>query len=230
MYHPHPAKPGRRGCRDAFALLTLGEVARTRAVATALAIVASVGVGCIPPPPPPPTAGYGPPYRGTGEGIYVEDRGSRWEVTEGQHPLTSEQALEASGDAEYEARRQVAKDYNVRLYREALAHRKLGTVMIAGGAAAAAAGIVLARQTETTASTIGDVVALTGLVVMLYGYYGGKRPPPYHAWRTPEVLDRPAYVRQQTEPYNEKIGAPTIRDQAGKAPAAARHPMHGDRR
>ena len=196
-------------------------------------VVVAACTGCIGTVSQPPTAGYGDPYRGTGEQISVKDSRTDWDITEGGHKITSEQALEATGDAEYEARRQIARDYNVRIYREGQAHRSRGNVMIGIGAGLTAIGLVLvgvvakSLQQETitppmgtmpemrsyTASTgttlsvdIGIVAVALGVVGMSYGYLGGKRPPPYHYWETPGPLNRPAYVRQQTEPYNEKLG------------------------
>lgn len=205
--------------------------------------VLAMGAGCIKPPPAPPTLGYGAPYRGTGEGVYVKDSRSDWDVTEGHHKISSEQALEAAGDAEYEARRQIAKDYNVKLYREGMAHRDRGNLMIEAGTVAAIAGAIiglviaphLATETITPATpgmpesrtytsgaaatatvNLGFALFTLGVVGVGYGYYGGSRPPPYYAWHTPDPLNRPAYVRQQTEPYNEKIGAPSIPDEDGQ--------------
>src|SRR4051794_34235488 len=92
-------------------------------VAVGLALTGiTAQTGCFRPSPMPPTLGYGAPYQGTGEGIYVKDSRTDWDLTEGQHKITSEQGLEASGDPEYEARRQIAKDYNQRLYVEAGVH------------------------------------------------------------------------------------------------------------
>ena len=231
-------------------------------------VVALVGlVGCIKAVAPPPMAGYGDPYKGTGERISVKDSRTDWDITEGTHKISSEQALEATGDAEYEARRQIAKDYNVRLYREGQAHRDRGNIMIGAGAAVAAIGLVLAgvvakalmKETVTPAMgtapemrsvTAGAATTITfdlgvaavavGVVGMSYGYLGGKQPPPYHFWRTPGPLDRPAYVRQQTEPYNDKLGvaaAPEDADatarprpgQATRPPPGTRPPPAGTR-
>ncbi|CAN5392481.1 hypothetical protein BH11MYX1_BH11MYX1_32130 [soil metagenome] len=203
----------------------------------ALGLVATLGA-CITSVQRPPATGYGASYRGTGQGIYVLDsQASSLEIVEGRERISSEQALEASGDAEYEARRQIARDYNARVYREALDHKDLGNTMIRGGVAGIAIGLVLALvvaprlRTETitpamagmpeqraytsgaavtVAANAGVALALVGLVGVGYGYVGGKDPPPYHAWRTPPSLDRPAYVRQQTEPYNQKLGAPLV--------------------
>ncbi|GEM_PF-2610497 len=192
---------------------------------------------CITSVQSPPTTGYGTPYRGTGQGIYVLDTPGNLEIVEGRERINSERALEATSDAEYEARRQIARDYNTRLYREALAHKDLGNNMVRGGVAGVAIGLVLSLvvapklQTETVtpamagapeqraytsgaavalAANLGLVLAIAGVVGVGYGYYGGKNPPPYHEWQTPPSLNRPAYVRQQTEPYNQKIHAPLV--------------------
>ncbi len=193
--------------------------------------------GCISATRLPPTAGYGEPYRGTGQGIYVKDSRGEWAIFEGDQRISTEQALEASGDAEYEARRQIARDYNVKLYREAAQHRTIGYGWMGGGVVAAVVGVVLAEfvapalQTETTTpatatmpetrsttsgaattavANIGLVMVLGGIAGLIYGTYGVNKQPPYEEWKTPDVLNRPAYVRQHTEPYNEKIGAPPI--------------------
>lgn len=193
----------------------------------------------MPAVPPPPALGYGAPYRGTGEGIYVKDSRTDWDITEGHHKITSEQALEAAGDPEYEARRQIAKAYNDRLHQEGQAHHARGYHLIEAGALVLIAGAIAtfvvapklqthtdnpatATDPETSFYRSGpatELVANAGLVAMIagalgipYGWYGGSRPPPYHEWHTPEPLNRPAYVRQQTEPYNAKIGAPSMPD------------------
>lgn len=169
----------------------------------ALVLVLVTTGGCIEAAMPPPMAGYGAPYRGTGEPIVVEDGREAWTMTEGSHALTSEQALEAVGDREYEVRRQIARDHNVRLYREGQAHRTRGNLMTGVGLGVMIVGVVLARLVAP--QNLGVGVVLGGLVVSTYGYYGGKRPPPYVPWQTPAALNRPAYVRQQTETYNEQL-------------------------
>ncbi len=198
-----------------------------------LVALALMSGGCIGAVMPPPTAGYGAPYRGTGEPIYVKDSRNDWNMTEGSHPLSSEQTLEATGDQEYEARRQIARTHNAQLYREGEAHRARGNLMLGVGLGVAVVGAVLAlvvapqlRIETTTAATatmpemrddkpgavatgvanLGFLAFVVGTGGSLYGYLGGKRPPPYYPWHTPQALDRPAYVRQQTEPYNEKLG------------------------
>ena len=220
----------------------MGELLPDRRGATALLLFVTMGSACITSVPPPPTVGYGAPYHGTGEGVYVKDSRNDWDITEGQHKISSEQALEATGDTEYETRRQIAKAYNSRLAGEGEAHKNRGNLMIQGGVVAAVAGAVLsllvapALQTETITPPMGAMpemrtytsgattqltanlglgLFIAGVVGISYGYLGGKKPPPYYAWRTPAALDRPAYVRQQTEPYNEKIGAPSIPDEDG---------------
>ena len=185
----------------------------------ALGLLATTGAACITSVQSPPAIGYGAPYHGSGQGLYVIDsQGSSFEIVEGRERISSEQALEAAGDAEYEARRQIALDHNARLYREALAHAKLGNTMIRGGVAGTALGLalslVVAPRLPTDAirlvSDAGLGLAIAGLAVAAYGYLGGTHPPPYHAWQTPPSLDRPAYVRQQTEPYNQRLGAPLV--------------------
>ncbi len=193
---------------------------------------------CITSVQPPPMTGYGAPYRGTGQGIYVvEQQPGAFEIVEGRERISPEQALEATDDAEYEARRAIARDYNTRIYREALAHQDLGNTMIRGGLAGIVIGTVLSYvvaprlQTETITpasngmpeqrsytsgaavtltANLGLALALVGIVGVGYGYFGGRVPPPYHAWQTPRSLDRPAYLRQQTEPYNQRIHAPVV--------------------
>jgi hypothetical protein len=210
--------------------------------ATALVLLVVMGSACITSVPPPPTVGYGAPYHGTGEGIYTKDSRTNWDITEGHHKISSEQALEATGDTEYETRRQIAKAHNVELNREGYAHKDRGNLMIRTGIVATVAGAVLsllvaprlqeeaitpatATMPETRTYTSGAATNLTanlglllfvgGLAGISYGYFGGKKAPPYYEWKTPTALDRPAYVRQQTEPYNEKIGAPSIPDEDG---------------
>jgi len=192
---------------------------------------------CITSVQSPPTTGYDAPYRGNGQGIYVLETQGSLEIVEGRERISSEQALEATSDAEYEARRQIARDYNTRLYREALAHKDLGNNMVRGGVAGTALGLVLSLvvapklQTETITpamtgapeqrsytsgvavtltANLGLVLAIVGAVGVGYGYFGGNNPPPYHEWQTPPSLNRPAYVRQQTEPYNQKVHAPLV--------------------
>jgi hypothetical protein len=210
---------------------------RSRAVAVA---ATAAMAGCFPPVPKPPTSGYGAPYHGTGAGIYVKDSRSDWSIKEGQRPLTSEQALEAAGDAEYEARRQLAKQYNDRLYDEGYSHHRRAYMVMGAGVAAIVLGGILyglapSLQNESIQPATADMpemrtytsggaangvanlgfgLAIAGVAVISYAYHGGREAPPYHEWHTPAALDRPAYVRQQTEPYNEKIGAPSLPDLA----------------
>jgi hypothetical protein len=202
----------------------------TRVDCLAGGLIAVVLGGCISTVTAPPTAGYGEPYHGTGHPILVGDSTTGWDVKEGGTVITSEQALEATGDQEYEARRQIAKHYNERLYDQGKAHSRNGTIMLVIGVAAAAAGVVLSsvlanglRSETTTAATMdmpemrsyttgslkveGAGLVIGGVLIAGLGYYLGVRSPPYHEWKTPKELDRPAYVRQLTEPYNEKIPA-----------------------
>ena len=194
-------------------------------------LISTVIAGCISTVAPPPTTGYGTPYKGNGQPILVSDTPEGWDVKEGGTAITSEQALEATGDPEYEARRQIAKHYNERLYTQGRAHARNGTIMVVIGVATVVAGVVLSSvlanslRTETTTPATAEMaetrsydtgalkaegagLVLGGAVVAGVGYYLGIRPPPYHEWKTPEVLDRPAYVRQLTEPFNEKFAKP----------------------
>jgi hypothetical protein len=192
-------------------------------------LISTTFSACIGAMPPPPTMGYGDAYHGTGEAIYVKDSRNDWDIHEGQHPLSSEQALEATADPEYEARRQAAKKYNDELYAEGQAHRRRGTLMIRVGVAAAIVGLVLnsvlvssLRSKSMTNATpdmpeerdyspgaisaAGYALLAAGVITAGYGFAGGRRTPPYHVWHTPGPLNRPAYVRQLTEPYDEKLG------------------------
>lgn len=198
--------------------------------------------GCFHELPPPPTKGYGEPYRPSGKPIYVKDTRGDFTITEGQRPITSEQALEATKDEEYELRRQNAKKYNETLQSEGQSHRTLGKIFLGTGGALAIAGFAvmivvpsLLREETTMPATRTDpdtrltkpggasagalvgglIVGLAGLGLAAYGYIGGAKDPPYHVWKTPKDLDRAAYVREKTEPYNESIGAPPVEEQPG---------------
>src|SRR5471030_1825501 len=96
-------------------------------------LITCVITGCITSVTPPPTAGYGAPYHGNGQPILVGDSTGGWGVKEGGTAITSEQALEATGDPEYEARRQIAKHYNERLYDQGHAHSRNGTILVVIG-------------------------------------------------------------------------------------------------
>ena len=200
--------------------------------------------GCIrlPATNAPPTTGYGDPYQGTGKPIYVKDSRNDWDITEGPKKISSEQALEASGDPEYEARRQIAKTHNDRLYGQgkrrrsrgkAYAHVGLGMLVI-GLVVAALVPNMVASETVTPASNAmpeiresgpsgaskaaaygGVAFAALGAAILGYGYVGGRQQPPYHVWETPRALNRPAYLREHTEALNEKLGAPAVQDQPG---------------
>ncbi|MCX5748244.1 MAG: hypothetical protein NT062_37810 [Proteobacteria bacterium] len=165
-------------------------------------MIAVVGASCIGEPPRPPTFGYGDPYRGNGQALFVKDSRGDWDIQEGHQTITSEQALEATGDKEYEARRQIAREYNERLYREGAVHRRRGNVMIGSGLVAAGVGLLLqfvvvkSMRSETSTmptatapemrdsaasglatgvSGLGISLAVTGGIGVLYGYLGGQR-------------------------------------------------------
>ena len=197
---------------------------------------------CLGPLPPPPTKGYGAAYTATGKPIYVKNGRNDWNITEGQRPVTSEQALEAVKDEEYEIRRQDAKAYNDKIRAEGESNRSRGKIYTIAGVGIAILGFgtmlvvpSLVREENTTAASAGApeqkitqpggasagflvgglVTGLIGVGLALYGDIWGSKDPPYHVWKTPKDLDRPAYVREQTEKYNESIGAPPVEEQPG---------------
>lgn len=190
---------------------------------------------CIAEMPPPPTTGYGAPYHGTGEPIFVKDSRNDWAITEGSHSVSSEQALEATGDKEYETRRQEMKRYNDKLYSEAKWHRRWGHTWMFLGFAAVVGGVALAYAHPTTMdSTLsaeytygGYGTALLGTIIYYYARARGGVLPPYVDWHTPGPLNRPAYVRQLTEPYNVAHGVKPAAEQPGGvdtvAPPGQRH-------
>ncbi len=188
--------------------------------------------GCLMKTPPPPTIGYGPPYKGTGESIFIKDSRTDWTISEGNRPITPEQALEVSGDEEYETRRQIMKAHNEALHRAGKKHRRTAKILIFSGIGLIAAGwiggtiMAFATKSETITaptamdpsmrvvepSTTSNLFSLLGLlgvsagvVGVGYGLYGSLLKPPYVQWRVPYEMNRPAYIRQQVEPYNEKL-------------------------
>jgi hypothetical protein len=217
---------------------------RTLALPAALAVA-----GCLRPMDAPPTVGYGEPYRGDGQKIRVKDSRTDWDIHEGERLMTHEQALEASKDPEYEQRRQIMKQHDAALYAQAKRHRKLGFAMIAAAAATFVGGLVVSygigphfdnhaitpataedpemdHVTASGASTglalLGTVMIVGGLAGMGYGYYGAWHQPAYVAWKIPEALDRPAYIRRFTEEYNEALD-----DKKAAVPAEGLRPPPG---
>jgi hypothetical protein len=244
-----PASPGRAALPQEVPSRSSGLIpfppmgGRTRLGVAAILVISVFATGCLPPIAMPPTRGYGAPYQGTGKAIFTKDSRTDWEIFEGEQKITSEQALEATGDQEYETRRQIAKAHNELLLREAKRNRKRAKMMMWGGVGAILFGIIatpilasaLKSETLTPAtamepemrvtepsgasvlvSLLGSVIGTGGIAGIAYGFYGGTRKPPYYEWHTPRALDRPAYVRQQTEPYNEKLGA-SAPDESGPA-------------
>jgi hypothetical protein len=224
-----------------------------------LPLVAVLGTGCLPAIPAPPTKGYAEPYRGNGKPVYVKDSRDEFKISQSNAEITSEQALEITDDKEYETRRQIAKEYNKRLFAEGEDRHSTGKILMGTGTGVMLVGIAAAllgpnilRDQSTvpasatapetredkaggaaTASLIGGIaLAVIGVGVIYYGYSGAKEPPPYFQWHTPDALNRPAYVRQMTEPYNEKIGAPAVAEQPGSvesvtsAPGQRKAPPH----
>jgi hypothetical protein len=227
--------------------------------------VALVLEGCLPKTPPPPSYGYGAPYKGTGETIFVKDSRSDWDISEGKQPLTAEHALEAAGDEEYETRRQIAKAHNEHLYRVGKQHRSTARVMIYSSLVLIGVGLIggtllaVATKSETItpatdmmpavkvvepsatsklASTIGTAMGIAGGVGVSYGLYGAIIKPPYYAWRVPAPMNRPAYIRQQVEPYNDRLTPanpiprtrPTGPMLPGQRPGVRPRPMPGGQR
>jgi hypothetical protein len=203
-----------------------------RTLAAAGMFVSLLLQGCLPKTPLPPSTGYGAPYKGTGETIFVKDSRTDWDISEGPHRLTAEQALEASGDEEYEVRRQIMKAHNEHLYRAGRKHRRTARVMIYSSLVLIGVGLIggtilaVATKSETItpatdmmpatklvepsatsnlASAVGTAMVVAGGVGVGYGLYGALIKPPYYAWRVPAPMNRPAYIRQQIEPYNDKL-------------------------
>jgi hypothetical protein len=91
---------------------------------------------------------------------------------------------------------------------------------------AATAEMAETRSYDTgTLKAEGVGLVIGGAVVAGVGYYLGIRPPPYHEWKTPPELDRPAYVRQLTEPYNETFSKPATATLPGITPLVAERHM-----
>lgn len=214
---------------------------RLPAAGPALALALAL-VGCLPAVRPVPTLGYGEPYKGDGKAVYVKDSRNDWAVEQSGKHITSEQALEIASDQEYLARREIAKEYNKKLFAEAESRHTKGTVMMGTGAVAILGGVAsavflpsLLRESNSTPASAtepetrekkagalsstaligGIALVVIGAGVIYFGFKGGRAEPPYHVWKTPKALDRPAYVRQQTEAYNEKIGATVVAEQPG---------------
>jgi hypothetical protein len=171
----------------------------------------------------PPAQGYGDPYQGTGAPIFVKDSRTDWDISEGGQKISSEQALEATGDAAYEARRQQMKRYNAKLYSEGKWHRRWAVLWELVGLGAVGGGVYYAVTAPTSMGSMSNVnaayegygAALAGLLLYYYVRHAAAEEPPYVEWHTPPVYDRPTYVRGKTEPYNEKHGAPSTAEQPG---------------
>lgn len=190
-----------------------------------LLLATLVATGCLGPMPKPPTAGYGDPYQGTGETIFVKDSRTDWDIHEGATLISAEHALEASGDPEYELRRQAMKAHNAMLYEEARAHRRRGYLMMGGGTALFVLGtvaryLVTADNSSLLGAMVGNVLMYGGAGGVAYGYYGARKRPPYVPWRIPSALDRPAYIRRFTEEYNDKLAerAPQLKPARPEGP------------
>ena len=225
-------------------------MSKTRCV-ICVVLVVTTGAGCIPETMRAPTAGYGDPYKGDGKPIYVKDSRTDWTIAQGGKPITSEHALEVTNDAEYLARREIAKEHNDKLYEDGKSHATRGRIfeftgggILLAGLAIGLAGPTLLRDSSSGNASAtapeshelkggaasngallgGIVLALVGAGLIYYGYRGGSEPPPYIVWHTPGPLNRPAYVREKTEAYNEKVGAPAVEDQPGSVESVALAP------
>jgi hypothetical protein len=212
---------------------------RRRRTALLLFVSLATNACIVPGVEAPPTAGYGEPFHGNGKAIAVKDGRSDWSISQGGEKLTSEQALEATGDSEYLARRREAKAFNDKVFAEGNANTVKANVMVYSGALMVLGGLAMhfflanrladrpitpgtdvdpdsrAARANVASETVrwgGLGLAALGLGAIIYGVGGSRGDPPYVAWKTPRALDRPAYVRQSTEAYNEKLGvasAPT---------------------
>jgi hypothetical protein len=177
----------------------------------------------------PPTVGYGEPYRGTSELISVKDSRTDWTISEGKRRITSEQALELTGDQDYETRREELNRYNHELYAQAKHHHTWGYVWMIASAGLAVGGVAYGFEGTRSQDLAyaAYAAAVVGVIAYYYAHRAASVPPPYITWKTPTALDRPAYVRQQTEAYNAKHGgaAPTSSDddQLGVAPGQRGH-------
>lgn len=214
----------------------------------AAGVLAVLLAGCFKPVPPPPVLGYGDPYRGNGQTIFVKDSRDDWDITEGAQKISAEQALEASGDVEYEQRRQQMKAYNAQLEREGKRNRRRGTIMTAAGIGAIVLGMIVSyaiapnmtsdSRTAATATApemletgnkgsgytgmyfLGGAMLYGGGAAAVYALIFARKDPPYRAWRVPDALNRPAYIRRATEDYNAKLEKAAPRS----APSEARPP------
>lgn len=181
----------------------------------------------------PPLDGYGPRYQGTGEVIFVKDSRNDWDVSEGNKPITADQALQAANDVPYEERRRELKEYNALLKQEADRNQLIAWTLGSASAVSALVGVGIAlvvsplvtdktqvqAPSETTAEIVkstpnaaslasdGTAIALMlgGTAGFLYAIYGGSIEPPYVPWTIPDEMNRPAYVRRPVEAYNAKI-------------------------
>ncbi len=208
-------------------------IVKNIALHSARVALAATFAGCFKPVPSPPTLGYGEPYRGTGQTIFVKDSRTDWDITEGTQRISAEQALEASGDETYERRRQQMKEYNAQLEREGKRNRRRGYLITGGGIATMIVGLItsyglapnMTSESRTAATATAPEMLETGnkggayLAVLFLGtalMYGGagaavyaqifaRKDPPYVPWKIPPTLNRPAYIRRAAEDYNAKL-------------------------
>lgn len=230
---------------DLFSSRPPSPALRRSTVVTLLAAL-SLNACIVPGVDAPPTSAYSENYRGNGKPIYVKDGRSSWSIDQGGEKLSSEHALEATGDAEYLARKREAKAFNDKLFAEGKSNTVKGNVLVYSGALMILGGLAAhfflanrlvdrpitpatdvdpesrAAQGTTASESVrwgGLGLAALGIGAIVYGIVGSRGEPPYVAWKTPSALDRPAYVRQSTEAYNEKLGA------TGPSPTASAAPV-----
>lgn len=233
--------------------LSLSRLLSSRAVAAprrgtvaTLLVALSLNACIVPGVDAPPSSGYTENYKGNGKPIYVKDGRSAWSIDEGGERLSSERALEATGDAEYLARKREAKAFNDKLFAEGKGNTVKANVFVYSGALMVLGGLAAhfflanrlvdrpitpatdvdpesrAAQGTTASESVrwgGLGLAALGIGAIVYGIVGSRGEPPYVAWKTPHALDRPAYVRQSAEAYNEKLGV------AGTSPTASAAPV-----
>ena len=195
----------------------------------------------------PPSGAYAETYQGNGKPINVKDGRSDWSIDQGGEKITSEHALEATGDAEYQARKRQSKEFNDKLFAEGKSNTVKANVLVYSGALMILGGLAAhfflanrlvdrpltpatdvepesrAAQGTTASESVrwgGLGLAALGIGAIVYGIVGSRGEPPYVAWKTPPALDRPAYVRQSAEAYNEKLGAAGTSATASAAPVS----------
>ncbi len=223
------------------------DAAPRRGTVATLLVALSLNACIVPGVEAPPATGYAESYSGNGKPIYVKDGRSDWSIDQGGEKLSSEHALEATGDTEYLTRKRASKAFNDKLFAEGKSNTVKANVIVYSGAVMVLAGLAAhfflanrlvdrpitpatdvdpesrAAQGTTASESVrwgGLGLAALGVGAIVYGIVGSRGEPPYVAWKTPSALNRPAYVRQSAEAYNEKLGAPGSSSPAAAAPVS----------